>query len=246
MPHGILFPNAMGRRLEMHAGLVEVAEDDVHRKNHFHFPTKPLTTKRAKGLLGIHALKDCGMRKNIHPVAPFTLDLSNPTIRLLYDLHGAPTVIGDVTIADRIEQDKMARLRELAHRLSSEPYLTTVIVPSEHVMFRTLSWEKAKTPMESAISYLSQDDQLDVNDLCIDALTDGTDYFFAAIEWKTVQEAREFAREHGFTATKVTAHPPRYTFPRPPIFQWKAQPLKLQDIWQYGVRAALPGHRKAH
>ena len=246
MPHGILFPNAMGRRLEMHAGLVEVAEDDVHRKNHFHFPTKPLTAKRAKGLLGIHALKDCGMRKNIPPVAPFTLDLSKPTIRLLYDLHGAPTVIGDVTIADRIEQDKMARVRELAHRLSSEPYLTTVIVPSEHVMFRTLSWEKAKTPMEAAISYISQDDRLDLNDLCIDALTDGTDYFFAAIEWKTVQEAREFAREHGFTATKVTAHPPRYSFPRPPIFQWNTPPLKLQDAWQYGTPAAPPSYRKTH
>lgn len=187
------------------------------------------------------------MRDNINQVAPFTLDLSKPTIRLLYNLYGAPTVIGDITIADRLVPDKLERLRSLANRLCSEPLLTTVIVPSEHVMFRMIPPRtKAKTPMEAAITYLSQDQQLDLNELYIDAFTDGTDYFFAAIEWKTLQEAREFAREHGFTANQFTANPPRYSFPRPPSFQWKALPLKLQDVWQYGAPASLPGHGKAH
>lgn len=132
------------------------------------------------------------MRDNINQVAPFTLDLSKPTIRLLYNLYGAPTVIGDITIADRLVPDKLERLRSLANRLCSEPLLTTVIVPSEHVMFRMIPPRtKAKTPMEAAITYLSQDQQLDLNELYIDAFTDGTDYFFAAIKWKTLQEVRE-------------------------------------------------------
>lgn len=149
----------------------------------------------------------------------FTLELSTEAIRLLFDLHGQPCVIGDVTPSNRHLDHQMAALLGLAARLSKPPIVTTIVVPREHVLYKTLHIELTVALSEHQIvDYICGVTQLAKDDICVDWVVVGSAVQIAAVEKLTLLEAGEFAQRHGFVTDVFTSHALTGQFPRQPVF----------------------------
>jgi len=149
----------------------------------------------------------------------FTLELSTEAIRLLFDLHGQPCVIGDVTPSSRHLDHQMAALLGLASRLSKPPIVTTIVVPREHVLYKTLHVDLTVEFSEHQIvDYICGVTELTKDAICVDWVVVGSAVQIAAVEKLTLAEAGDFAKRHGFVTDVFTSHVPTGQFPRQPVF----------------------------
>ncbi|ARU01869.1 hypothetical protein [Yoonia vestfoldensis] len=149
----------------------------------------------------------------------FTLELSTEAIRLLFDLHGQPCVIGDVTPSSRHLDHQMAALLGLAARLSKPPIVTTIVVPREHVLYKTLYVDLTVDLSEHQIvDYICGVTELTKDAICVDWVVVGSAVHIAAVEKLTLLEAGEFAKRHGFVTDVFTSHALTGQFPRQPVF----------------------------
>lgn len=153
----------------------------------------------------------------MHP--QFTLDLSLEAIRLLYDLHGEPCVIGDVAAFGDDLPVRMAKLLSLAAKLSTPPIGTTLVVPREHVLYRTVRLDMAREVQEQdVIEFICREQQFNKDEICVDWVIDGSEIHIAAVEKLTLLEANDFAQQHGFVPTLFTSSVRNGKFPRKPRF----------------------------
>ena len=153
----------------------------------------------------------------MHP--QFTLDLSLEAIRLVYDLHGEPCVIGDVAAFGDDLPVRMGKLLSLAAKLSTPPIATTTVVPREHVLFRTVRLNMVREVEEQeVIEFVCREQQLNKDEICVDWVVDGSEIHIAAVEKFTLLEANDFAQQHGFVPTLFTCSVRTSKFPRKPRF----------------------------
>ena len=151
--------------------------------------------------------------------AQFTLDLSLEAIRLLYDLHGAPCVIGDVAVFGDDLPVRMTKLLSLAAELSTPPIPTITAVPREHVLYRTVRLDMAREVQEQdVIEFICREQQFNKDEICVDWVIDGSEIHIAAVEKLTLLEANDFAQKHGFVPTLFTSSVRNGKFPRNPRF----------------------------
>ncbi len=156
----------------------------------------------------------------------FTLELSPEAIRLLFELHGEPCVIGDVTPSSKDLESAMASLRYLATRISKPPIFTMTSVPRGYVLYKRLTIDLAQDVTEQeVIDYICRDTQLSKDVICVDWVVDGSAIHIAAIEKLTLLEAGDFAKQHGFVTAVFTSYAPTGKFPRKPVFR-DPNPLK--------------------
>lgn len=154
---------------------------------------------------------------SMHP--QFTLDLALEAIRLLYDLHGEPCVIGDVAVFGDDLPLRMTKLLSLAAKLSTPPIPTTTVVPREHVLYRTLQLDMAREVEErDVLDFVCRELQLNKDEICVDWVIDGSEIHIAAVEKLTLLEANDFAQKHGFVPTLFTSSVRNGKFPRKPRF----------------------------
>lgn len=170
----------------------------------------------------------------------FTLEFSMQCIRLLHDLNGTPTVLGDVSI-DAPEIDmRMASLLKRALGLSEPPIWTAVFVPADYVLFRTayseIMSEKLRQVLEEEVRQeaMARTHQQDPDEICVVSTQVGSHCLVAAIEHEVLRGASDFVRKHGFEPAVLTSHSPKGLFQRPPIFPCQTNFLKdgLQAISQ--------------
>jgi hypothetical protein len=162
----------------------------------------------------------------------FTLELSTEAIRLLFDLHGQPCVIGDVTPSSRHLDHQMAALLGLAARLSKPPIVTTIVVPREHVLYKTLHVDLTVEFSEhQVVDYICGVTELTKDAICVDWVVVGSAVQIAAVEKLTLAEAGDFAKRHGFVTDVFTSHVPTSQFPRKPMFH-DSNTLKLPSFMQ--------------
>jgi hypothetical protein len=149
----------------------------------------------------------------------FTLELSAEAIRLLFDLHGQPCVIGDVTPSSKHLASEMAALRFIATGISKPPIVTTTVVPRGHVLYKTVKLDADQDVTErEVIDYICRTTQLTKDGICVDWVVDGFAIHIAAIEKLTLLEAGDFAKQHGFVTDVFTSHSLTGQFPRQPVF----------------------------
>ena len=149
----------------------------------------------------------------------FTLELSTEAIRLLFDLHGQPCVIGDVTPSSRHLDHQMAALLGLAARLSKPPIVTTIVVPREHVLYKTVNVDRVQdVTTQEIVDYICGVTELTKDAICVDWVVAGSAVHIAAVEKLTLLEAGEFAKRHGFVTDVFTSHVLTGQFPRQPVF----------------------------
>ena len=157
----------------------------------------------------------------------FTLELSPEAIRLLFELHGEPCVIGDVTPSSKDLASAMAALHCLATRISKPPIVTMTSVPCGYVLYKRLKADLAHDITEQEmIDYICRDTQLSKDAICVDWVVDGSVIHIAAIEKLTLLEAGDFAKQHGFVTAVFTSNVPTGKFPRKPVFRDES-PLRL-------------------
>lgn len=153
----------------------------------------------------------------MHP--QFTLDLSFGAIRLLYELHGEPCVLGDVAAFGDDLPARMAELRSLAATLSTPPIATTLVVPREHVLYRAVRLNIAREMEErDVLELVCREQQLNKDELCVDWVVNGSEVHIAAVEKLTLLEAHDFARQHRFVPTSFTSSVRNSKYPRKPRF----------------------------
>jgi hypothetical protein len=158
--------------------------------------------------------------------------LSTEAIRLLFDLHGQPCVIGDVTPSSRHLAAQMAALLGLATRISKPPIVTTIVVPREHVLYTKLDVDRAQDiNTKVIIEYICSVTQLAKEVICVDWVVVGSVVHIAAVETQTLTEADEFAKRHGFVTDVFTSHALTGQFPRQPMFHHSNR-LKLPSFMQ--------------
>lgn len=95
------------------------------------------------------------------------LETSDRAIRLLYDLKGEPTVLGDTSTSVPQLSRKMTELHVIAQRIVKGAVMAIIVLPSDHVLFRALG--------ASFTSHADQDceterilvKKLDREDVCI-------------------------------------------------------------------------------
>ncbi len=149
----------------------------------------------------------------------FTLELSPESVRLLFELHGEPCVIGDVTPSRKDLASAMAALRYLATRISKPPIVTMTSVPHGYVLYKTVKGDLAQDATEQeVIDYICRVAQLSKDVICVDWVLDGSVIHIAAIEKLTLLEAGDFAKQHGFDTAVFTSYVPTGKFPRKPVF----------------------------
>lgn len=161
--------------------------------------------------------------------APFTLDLSLQGTRLVYHLRGAPTVLGDVAWTDPQRDARMAGQATMASRLSDPPIAAMIVVPSEYVVFgMTQNWDGANINQDMLVRWLLNGTGLYPDNVLAVFQSHADILFGAAVERKTLSEARQFASRYGFELRGYTTHPPRQIFPTNPVFNLPV-PLILID-----------------
>ena len=162
----------------------------------------------------------------------FILELSTDAIRLLFDLHGQPCVIGDVTPSSRHLDHQMAALLGLAARLSKPPIVTTIVVPREHVLYKTVNVDRVQdVTTQEIVDYICGVTQLTKDAICVDWVVAGSAVHIAAVEKLTLLEAGEFAKRHGFVTDVFTSYALTGQFPRQPVFH-DSNTLKLPSFMQ--------------
>lgn len=149
----------------------------------------------------------------------FTLELSSEAIRLLFELHGKPCVIGDVTPSSKHLAAEMAALRLLAIGISKPPIVTTTVVPRGHVLYKRVKLDADQDVTErEVIDYICRTTQLTKDGICVDWVVEESAIHIAAIEKLTLLEAGAFAKQYGFVAAVFTSYVPTGQFPRQPAF----------------------------
>ncbi|WP_368040126.1 hypothetical protein [Ruegeria atlantica] len=124
--------------------------------------------------------------------------------------------IGKVALDAPDLNAQLHALREKAFALENN-LRCKVIIPTEQVRF--LSVETDNQPLgEDAKEKLAEATPYTVEDLVFDTATVGPTTYVAAVTQQTLDEARDFATEHGFIPVHFTTDTDASSFPSEPLF----------------------------
>lgn len=164
----------------------------------------------------------------------FAFETSLHSIRMLYDLKGAPTVLGDVSSTDPQLNKRMAELRTIAQRLTKRPLVITVVLPTEYVLFRTINEDvSTQAKLDWWVEQILGKSQLTQEAVSASCQRVGERTYLAIVELQTLREARNFVSSHGFWVSRFIGRPPRkmqavQKMPDQPFVFHSPNPLLLQ------------------
>lgn len=126
----------------------------------------------------------------------------------------------------------MAALLGLAARISKPPIVTTIVVPREHVLYKTVNVDRVQdVTTQEIIEYICGVTQLAKDAICVDWVVVGSAVQIAAVEKQTLMEAGEFAKRHGFVTDVFTSYVLPGQFPRQPVFH-DSNTLRIPSFMQ--------------
>lgn len=136
----------------------------------------------------------------------FALVASPQAVRLLHDLGGAPTVLGDVSFSDPLLMQKMVELLTEARRLSLDPVTTTVVIPREYVFFQHFDGNFSVQHHSKVVDGMIEDKGLRRDEVSISCVSKIDMVVLAMVEMETLLEASSFAKIHGFAISRYITH----------------------------------------
>ncbi|MEO0766608.1 MAG: hypothetical protein AAFY75_11375 [Pseudomonadota bacterium] len=137
----------------------------------------------------------------------FALSLSFDGIRLLQRAAGGWYLLGEVSVSDSDLAGSLATLRSAGQATGSGPLFSKLIIPDEQIRYLSIQTpgqdhaartEAARSALDGATPYA-------VDALAFDISPDGDTTHIAAVARETLQEAEDFARQHGFAPVSFVA-----------------------------------------
>ncbi|MEO9574610.1 MAG: hypothetical protein ABJ263_03655 [Tateyamaria sp.] len=137
----------------------------------------------------------------------FALSLSFDGIRLLQRAAGGWYLLGEVSVSNPDLAGSLATLRIAGEATDSGPLYTKLIIPDEQVRYLSIQTpgqddaarkDASHSALDGATPYL-------VDALAFDISPDGDTTHIAAVARETLQEAEDFARQHGFAPVSFAA-----------------------------------------
>ncbi|MEP1352582.1 MAG: hypothetical protein ABJX32_18825 [Tateyamaria sp.] len=137
----------------------------------------------------------------------FALSLSFDGIRLLQRAAGGWYLLGEVSISEADLAGALATLRNAGEAADSGPLYTKLIIPDEQIRYLSVKTpgqddlarkDAARAALDGATPYA-------VDALAFDISPDGDTTHIATVARETLQEAEDFARQHGFAPVSFAA-----------------------------------------
>ncbi|MCA0919621.1 hypothetical protein [Pseudooceanicola nanhaiensis] len=150
----------------------------------------------------------------------FALSLSVDGIRLMQRSSPGWLLVGEVALDDGAFGPALERLREQATLLAPDSQLCKLVLPNDQIRYLTIATAPAseserrksvETALDGATPY-------DLDELVYDFTISGGETHIAAVARETLDEAEEFAEQHGFDAVTFTAIPPEGAYRGEPDF----------------------------
>ena len=154
----------------------------------------------------------------------FALNLLPDGIVLLHRAKEGWHNIGEVSLEDADWPEKLGFLRKTASALEKNGVCTKLIIPNSQILYTSVtapgpSDAERKLQISEALDgltpYAVEELVFDWN--ALDTKEDGQVHV-AAVARETLEEAEEFAREHGFNPVSFVAIPPKDSFRSEPFF----------------------------
>ena len=140
----------------------------------------------------------------------FALSLSFDGLRLMHRVTGGWHLVGEVALDDPDMTGSLARLRAAAAQLEPSGLRTKLLIPNDQI--RYLALDTTRTDDAAVRAALDGATPYAVDDLAYDFTIGGGRTYIAAVARETLEEARQFASEHGFNPTDYAAVPEPFTF----------------------------------
>ena len=137
----------------------------------------------------------------------FALSLSFDGIRLLHRAAGGWHRVGEVSVSDPALADALSDLRRTGDALGSGPLTCKLIIPDEQIRYLAIETPglDAAARTDAARKALDGATPYPVDALAFDISEDGATTHVAAVARETLQEAEDFAVQHGFAPVSFVA-----------------------------------------
>jgi len=140
----------------------------------------------------------------------FALSLSFDGLRMMHRAEDGWHLVGEVALDDPDMTGALERLRDAAKQLESGPMATKLLIPNDQIKYIALDTTRAED--EDVQEALHGATPYDVSELSYDFAKGGGRTYVAAVAKETLQEAKQFASEHGFNPICFAAVPEPFTF----------------------------------
>ncbi|MBT8411314.1 MAG: hypothetical protein KJP02_05895, partial [Octadecabacter sp.] len=138
------------------------------------------------------------------------LSLSFDGIALLHRAAGGWRMVGEVPLTADGLKSELAMLRKTAAALEPGGVRCKLLIPNDQI--RYLALDTTRTDDADVRAALDGATPYAVDDLAYDFTIGGGRTYIAAVARETLDEARQFAREHDFNPTDYAAVPEPFTF----------------------------------
>jgi len=157
---------------------------------------------------------------NLNEMKPnFALTLSFDGIGLLHRAATGWHLVGEVALDTADLAADLSVLRRTAVQLDSAGLRSKLVIPNEQIRYLNLPAPAKDVDIVAHVTAaLDGATPYDVADLRFDWIIVGTDLHIAAVAIETLNEAEDFAEEHGFGPVSFVATPDTEGFPGEPFF----------------------------
>ncbi|WP_189682319.1 hypothetical protein [Seohaeicola zhoushanensis] len=173
----------------------------------------------------------------------FALSLSFDGIALLHRAAGGWRTVGEVSLDTADLTGDLSALREKALRIAPGELRCKVIIPNDQVRYLSVETgsftgeardEMVRTTLDGATPYA-------IDELAFDTTPDGAMTHIAAVARETLDEAEDFASEHGFSPVSFVAVPGDNPFLGEPFFGAARGLGKKERVEPDGVAVVVVG-----
>ncbi|WP_375228221.1 hypothetical protein [Roseobacter sp. S98] len=173
------------------------------------------------------------------------LSLSHEGIDLLLRSATGWDSMATVNPADPDLAEKLSELRDQAARLSSGGLHCRINLPDNQIRYMDIPFLPGEmSGQEAAERALDGQTPYAIADLCIATALSADRLFIGAVARETLEEAREFARDHGFEPVEFSAVPTGDLFPGTPFFGPRTDTAQTPKIFPApDVRYEMPTPR---
>ncbi|KAG1713598.1 hypothetical protein GQR58_002065 [Nymphon striatum] len=140
----------------------------------------------------------------------FALSLSFDGLRLMHRVPGGWHLVGQVALDDADVTGSLAHLRGAAEELEPNGITTKLLIPNDQIKYLALDTTRAeeadvRDALNGATPYT-------IDELAYDFAKGGGRTYVAAVARETLEEAQQFATEHGFNPVSFAAVPEPFTY----------------------------------
>lgn len=143
-------------------------------------------------------------------IANFALSLSFDGLRLMHRVQGGWHLVGQVALDDPDLTGALGRLKDAADTLDPSGLRTKLLIPNDQIKYIAIDTTRAED--EQVREALHGATPYAVEDLAYDFAKGGGRTYVAAVAKETLDEARQFAAEHGFNPVSFAAVPEPFTY----------------------------------